>query len=114
MDSWVSVNAGGRCLVRALFSPLYPTPPLNPPPPLRHSKRIVTFANQSDFISFRHHVYEKPRGASSVTLKEVRCLAAAAARRQAAAAAVAVAEAAAATAVCGRLSDQITERWGLP
>ena len=35
------------------------------------SKRVITLANQSDFISFRHHVFEKPRGAKSVELKEV-------------------------------------------
>ena len=35
------------------------------------SKRVVTFANQADFISFRHHTYEQPRGAKSVVLKEV-------------------------------------------
>ena len=31
----------------------------------------MTFANQSDFISFRHHTYDMPRGAKSVALKEV-------------------------------------------
>ena len=39
------------------------------------SKRVMTFANQADFISFRHHTYEQPRGAKSITLKEVRRLA---------------------------------------
>ena len=38
---------------------------------VRFSKRVVTFANQADFISFRHHTYEQPRGAKSVVLKEV-------------------------------------------
>ncbi len=33
---------------------------------------MVTFANQSDFISFRHHMYDQPRGVKSVTLKEAR------------------------------------------
>ena len=33
---------------------------------------MVTFANQADFISFRHHMYDKPRGAKSITLKAVR------------------------------------------
>ena len=37
----------------------------------RCSKRVITLANQADFISFRHHVFEKPRGAKSVSLKEV-------------------------------------------
>ncbi|KAJ7552923.1 hypothetical protein O6H91_06G077000 [Diphasiastrum complanatum] len=41
------------------------------PVPKPDSKRIITFANQSDFISFRHHVYEKPAGPKSVELKEV-------------------------------------------
>ena len=36
------------------------------------SKRVMTFANQADFISFRHHTYEQPRGAKSITLKEAR------------------------------------------
>ena len=34
------------------------------------SKRVVTLANQADFISFRHHTYEQPRGAASVALTE--------------------------------------------
>eukprot|EP00252_Welwitschia_mirabilis_P013234 TRINITY_DN29175_c0_g1_i1.p1 TRINITY_DN29175_c0_g1~~TRINITY_DN29175_c0_g1_i1.p1 ORF type:complete len:294 (-),score=36.16 TRINITY_DN29175_c0_g1_i1:164-1045(-) len=41
------------------------------PVPKRDSKRIVTFANQSDYISFRHHVYEKHGGPKSIELKEV-------------------------------------------
>ncbi|CAO2829992.1 unnamed protein product [Amaranthus hypochondriacus] len=35
------------------------------------SKRIITFANQSDYISFRHHVYEKQGGPKSIELKEI-------------------------------------------
>ncbi len=34
------------------------------------SKRVVTLANTADFISFRHHTYEQPRGAASVALTE--------------------------------------------
>eukprot|EP00891_Asterochloris_glomerata_P004251 jgi/Astpho2/4251/e_gw1.00064.61.1_t len=34
------------------------------------SKRIITLANQSDYISFRHHVYEQPKGVKSLTLTE--------------------------------------------
>ena len=34
------------------------------------SKRVVTLANQADFISFRHHTFEQPRGVSSVQLTE--------------------------------------------
>ena len=30
------------------------------------SKRVVSWPNQADFISFRHHTYEAPRGAKSV------------------------------------------------
>ncbi|XP_065023465.1 uncharacterized protein LOC135649209 [Musa acuminata AAA Group] len=41
------------------------------PVPKPDSKRIITFANQSDYISFRHHVYEKRGGPKSVELKEV-------------------------------------------
>ncbi|KAL5729122.1 hypothetical protein ACHQM5_002115 [Ranunculus cassubicifolius] len=41
------------------------------PSPKPDTKRIITFANDSDFISFRHHVYEKPGGAKSIELKEV-------------------------------------------
>ncbi|KAI7842554.1 hypothetical protein COHA_003791 [Chlorella ohadii] len=40
------------------------------PPPKHDSKRVITFANQSDFISFRHHTYEMPKGAKSIQLKE--------------------------------------------
>jgi len=41
------------------------------PVPKTDTKRIITFANQSDYISFRHHVYEKPGGPKSIELKEV-------------------------------------------
>ncbi|PKA51156.1 hypothetical protein AXF42_Ash010596 [Apostasia shenzhenica] len=41
------------------------------PVPKPDSKRIITFANRSDYISFRHHVYEKHGGPKSVELKEV-------------------------------------------
>ena len=40
------------------------------PVPKPDSKRVMTFANQEDFISYRHHTYEMPRGAKSVELKE--------------------------------------------
>lgn len=42
------------------------------PVPKDESKRVVTFANRNDFISFRHHVYSAPRGVKSVELTEVR------------------------------------------
>lgn len=41
------------------------------PVPKPDSKRIITFANQSDYISFRHHIYEKQGGPKSIELKEV-------------------------------------------
>lgn len=41
------------------------------PEPKADSKRVVTFANQKDFVSFRHHTYAMPRGKDSVELKEV-------------------------------------------
>ncbi|CAL9004369.1 unnamed protein product [Prunus brigantina] len=41
------------------------------PVPKQDTKRIITFANQSDYISFRHHTYEKHGGPKSIELKEV-------------------------------------------
>ncbi|KAL2898353.1 U3 small nucleolar ribonucleoprotein IMP4 [Bienertia sinuspersici] len=41
------------------------------PVPKPDSKRIITFANQSDYISFRHHVYDKQGGPKSIELKEI-------------------------------------------
>ncbi|KAJ6961447.1 hypothetical protein NC652_000388 [Populus alba x Populus x berolinensis] len=41
------------------------------PMPKPDTKRIITFANQSDYISFRHHIYEKHGGPKSVELKEI-------------------------------------------
>ncbi|KAG0504377.1 hypothetical protein M758_11G075200 [Ceratodon purpureus] len=41
------------------------------PVPKPDAKRIITFANQSDYISFRHHMYEKPAGVKSIEIKEV-------------------------------------------
>ncbi|CAL5221698.1 g3934 [Coccomyxa viridis] len=40
------------------------------PAPKDDSKRVISFVNQSDYISFRHHTYEMPRGAKSVALTE--------------------------------------------
>mmetsp|Transcript_16743 Transcript_16743/g.46078 ORF Transcript_16743/g.46078 Transcript_16743/m.46078 type:complete len:300 (+) Transcript_16743:1927-2826(+) len=40
------------------------------PVPKDDSKRVITFANRSDFISFRHHTYLMPKGAKSVELTE--------------------------------------------
>ena len=38
--------------------------------PKHDSKRVVTFSNNDDFISFRHHMYAKS-GMDKVTLSEV-------------------------------------------
>ena len=40
------------------------------PVPKDESKRVVTFANRADFLSFRHHMYNKT-GYKEVELKEV-------------------------------------------
>lgn len=39
------------------------------PVPKEESKRVITFANEDDYISFRHHIYKKTEG--KVELKEV-------------------------------------------
>lgn len=41
------------------------------PIPKVESQRVITFSNDSDYISFRHHVWEKQTGKKEVTLKEV-------------------------------------------
>ncbi|KAK9915490.1 hypothetical protein WJX75_009940 [Coccomyxa subellipsoidea] len=40
------------------------------PCPKDDSKRVISLMNQSDYISFRHHTYEMPRGTKSVALTE--------------------------------------------
>ena len=40
------------------------------PVPRADTKRVITFSNDNDFISFRHHMYSKP-GHDKVTLHEV-------------------------------------------
>ena len=40
------------------------------PVPKEDSKRVLTFANHEDFISFRHHNYKKVDGGKKVELKE--------------------------------------------
>lgn len=37
------------------------------PVPKEESKRVITFANQDDFISFRHHTYKKVEGQIELT-----------------------------------------------
>lgn len=41
------------------------------PVPKEDSRRIMTFANQDDYISFRHHTYKKGEGGKNVELNEV-------------------------------------------
>ncbi|KAG7587741.1 Brix domain [Arabidopsis suecica] len=42
------------------------------PAPKLDARRIVTFANQSDYISFRNHIYDKGEGGpKSIELKEI-------------------------------------------
>ena len=43
------------------------------PVPKADSKRVLTFSNDSDYISFRHHTFNKAPGSKDVDLKEVRC-----------------------------------------
>ncbi|KAG5049263.1 hypothetical protein JHK85_010366 [Glycine max] len=43
---------------------LFPVPKLD-------TKRVVMFSNQSDYISFRHHIYEKNGSPKSIELKEI-------------------------------------------
>jgi U3 small nucleolar ribonucleoprotein protein IMP4 len=52
-------NVGHR--LSRILQALYPVPKPD-------SRRVITFANQQDYISFRHHVYTKEAG--KVTLKE--------------------------------------------
>lgn len=42
------------------------------PVPKADSKRVLTFSNDSDYISFRHHTFTKAVGSTQVDLKEVR------------------------------------------
>ena len=56
---YVCVTEGKR--VGRILQALYPTPRLE-------SKRVLTFANRNDFISFRHHMYTTEEG--KVKLKE--------------------------------------------
>ncbi|KAI5415168.1 uncharacterized protein LOC127138629 [Lathyrus oleraceus] len=41
------------------------------PVPKPETKRIVSFSNNSDYIEFRHHIYQKRGGPNSVELKEI-------------------------------------------
>ena len=39
--------------------------------PKEESKRVMTFANHDDYISFRHHTYKKSGTSKEVELNEV-------------------------------------------
>lgn len=41
------------------------------PVPKEDARRVMTFANDEDFISFRHHVYKKVEGGKDIELQEV-------------------------------------------
>lgn len=41
------------------------------PVPKDDSKRVLTFSNDEDYISFRHHVYRKTEGGKDIELSEV-------------------------------------------
>jgi U3 small nucleolar ribonucleoprotein protein IMP4 len=41
------------------------------PVPKEDSKRVITFANHDDFISYRHHTYKKGEAGKGIELKEV-------------------------------------------
>lgn len=56
MDSKLGIRVS--CILKHLF-----------PVPKPESKRIITFSNDNDFISFRHHSYRKEAGI--VTLQEI-------------------------------------------
>ena len=49
----LETKVGAR--IAKILKALYPVPKAD-------SKRVITFANTSDFISFRHHVYTKEKG----------------------------------------------------
>ena len=41
------------------------------PVPKEDSKRVITFANHDDYVSFRHHTYKKGEGGKGIDLFEV-------------------------------------------
>ena len=56
----LSTKTGQR--IASILQALYPTP-------RPESKRVITYANRNDFISFRHHMYEK-NSKGKVEIKE--------------------------------------------
>lgn len=63
MQCTMSIELNNKWQVKSILQALFPVPK-------EESKRVVTFANQDDFISFRHHVYSKP-DRNNIELKEV-------------------------------------------
>jgi len=57
-----SQRLGDRCM--SILKYLFPVPK-------EDSKRVITFANHDDFISFRHHNIKKVEGGKDIELKEV-------------------------------------------
>lgn len=66
-----SSQLGQRCA--SILKNLFPVPKDD-------SKRVVTWANRNDYISFRHHTYTRPKGSPNVELTEVSDVAVAATR----------------------------------
>lgn len=50
--------------VKSILKYLYPVPK-------EDSRRVMTFSNDDDYISFRHHIYKKVDGGKSIELGEV-------------------------------------------
>lgn len=57
-----TTQLGQRCA--SILKHLFPVPKPD-------TRRILTFVNANDYISFRHHVYEMPAGPKSLDLTEV-------------------------------------------
>jgi len=53
--------------VKSILKYLFPVPKGG----TDETKRVITFANQNDFIAFRHHVYRRVRGVEKIELEEV-------------------------------------------
>ena len=41
------------------------------PVPKEDSRRVLTFANHDDYISFRHHTYKKGEGGKTIEMSEL-------------------------------------------
>ena len=58
-----SLNSKIGARIKCVLQALYPIPKIE-------SKRIITFANRDDFISFRHHMYTKNNANGKIQLSE--------------------------------------------